>query len=102
MCIRDRTKLCEFANVEVDLSLVDEHIECFNEDESYDGIFSELKPNKESDDEESKSEDIRNTIEPIELKDTLLCITKHRALASELDNTTSMNLLAKLERKYEN
>ena len=54
------------------------------------------------DDKESKNEDISNNTELVYLKDVLPSITRHRALASELGNTTLMNLLAEVEKEYEN
>lgn len=37
------TELCKVANVEVDLSAVNEENKCFNEDENWDMIVAELK-----------------------------------------------------------
>lgn len=98
----DLTKLCEVASVEVDLSAVNEEIECFNEDENLDGIIAELNPRHESDNDESENEDLRDDVEPIDLKDVLPSIARHRALASELGNKTLVTLLAEVEKEYEN
>ena len=78
----DLTKLSEVPNVEVDLSSVDEHIECFNKDENYNGIVAESIPNYENDDEESNNDCVRDKIGPIDLKDAILSIARYLALAS--------------------
>ena len=81
------TKSCEVANVEVDLSSLDQPIECFNEDENCERIVAELNPNHESDDGECENEDIRDIIELTDLKESLPSITRHRALASGNEHT---------------
>ena len=80
--------MCEVVNVEVDLLSLDKYIYCFSEHENCDGIVAELNPNHKSD-VKTENEDGRGNIEPIDFKDDMLpSIARHRALASELDNTT--------------
>lgn len=65
-------------------------------------MVAELNPHHDSDNKESKSEDLRNDIKLIDLKDMLPSTARRRSLASELGNITLVNLLAKMENEYEN
>ncbi|PSN53135.1 hypothetical protein C0J52_06256 [Blattella germanica] len=95
--VPDLIQLGQVGNVAVEVSAIDEEIPCFNE--NWD-IIPKMNPEPDSDKKECEKEE--ENIEPIPLNEALGSIKMHRALVHELGNQTLLDLLAAVEKEYEN
>lgn len=100
--INDLSQLCEAANIELDISTMNEQIECFNSGDNWEDVVAEMNPDPQcSDNQNSDSEDDTIPVEAIPLDNALHSIARHKSLASELSNQKLMYLLSEVEKEYE-